>query len=327
MISHPTSYIVNSNALGDICASLPVLKHLIDTYHIDGKYKIVALPIFRDLFYFVPDCNFFDINKKVDFEEDYLQFKLNILEQDRVKTFTFPDGSSQSFNVIPQYNIPLRMHLTHYASIQFSNRVLPLEEMNYLQYPLDRSLIEHFNIDFSKCVAINPVFRSKTRRFSTKALTEICNYIKSKGYFPLFLGRDNIDYDDKDKLASTIDFDFSCGINLINKTSIKECINIISQCRTILGIDNGMLHLSAMCGDLPIIAGYTMCSPEIRLPVRHNQLGWNVHSVVPNKNCCRYCQDTWQCENHDFNWCYYGDYKCTEAMTAKKFIKHLEKIL
>ena len=323
--SQATSYIVNSNAIGDICATLPVLEYLIDNFHQDGKYKIIALPQFRDLFYFIPDSKFFDVGKRVDYEENYIQFKLNMLEQDIVKTFVFQNGQSSKMQVIPQYVNPLRMHLTHYASIQLANRVLPLEDMNYLRYPLDKSLIEKFNIDFSKCVAINPVFRSHTRKFLIAELTKICNYIKSKGYQPLFIGRDEIDYEDKEKSAKVINFDFSQGIDLRNKTTIKEVANIIANCKTIIGVDNGLLHLAAMT-EIPIVAGYTVASPEMRLPIRNNVLGYNVYPILPDIEC-QGCQDKWQLDNHNFNNCYHKHYNCIRQMTAEKFIKELEKIL
>ena len=325
IVSQPTAYIINSNAIGDIVASLPVLKHLIETYHQDKKYKIIALPVFRDLFYFISDGKFFDVNSRIDFEEPYAQFKLNILAGDKIKTFVFPDGNEVQMDVIPQYVIPLRMHLTHYASIQLSNRVLPLEQMNYPKYPLDDNLIEYFDIDFSKCVAINPVFRSHTRKFLPEELKKLCDYIKEKGYTPLFLGNTETNYDDKDKIAQNIDFDFSTGIDLRNKTTIKEVINIIAKCKTIIGIDNGLIHLAAMT-KIPIVAGYTMASPELRMPIRNNKLGYNIYPVLPDIEC-QGCQDKWQLDNHNFNECYFEHYDCTSKMSAEKFIAELEKIL
>lgn len=325
MHNTPTIFVVNSNALGDVAAALPVLKYCIDNFHSDGKYKIIAQEVFKPLFWFVPDENFVKIGDPVSTEGFYVT-KLNLLKDDLFETISYGGGRKFEFQIVTQYVTPLRLHLVDYASIQLANRVLDLKDKNYLQYPLNPDLITKFDIDFSKTVVINTSFRSKTRRFIPEELKKICEFINQKGCKPLFVGKTETPDYIKDIGYNSLDFDYSCGIDLRDKTELAELINIIAQSKAVIGVDNGIIHLAGMT-QTPIIAGYTLASPKLRLPYRNNKLGWNVYPVIPKKLECAFCQDKWQLQNHDFNFCKFEHYDCVKHMSADKFIKKLEKVL
>lgn len=351
MRGQPTCYILNSNAIGDTCASLAILKYLIETFHKDGKYKVLIVPQFRELLHFVPSDKLFSVFDTINFEEPYITVKLNILEQDRVKTIKLPDtnmvydgthytlnmpkgfkGRSIKFPIrevkitaVPQYVHPLRMHLSHYASIQFSNRIPALETLNYPQFPLDKRITETFNIDFTKCVAINTIFRGATRQFNPDELLKICNYIKDCGYVPLFVGKTETPEYCQNEPYNNIEFNTSVGIDLVNKTTLSELVNILAECKVVMGIDNGLIHLAALT-NVPIIAGYTIASPELRLPIRSNILGYDVQTVVPDVEC-RFCQDTTQLDNTNFNKCINNTNQCLKELNSEKFIHRLKNVL
>ena len=66
MIPNNVCYCVNSFALGDVIATAPAIKWMIDHYHFKNtisNYIVAAKTAFRDVLHFVPDANFRDFDK------------------------------------------------------------------------------------------------------------------------------------------------------------------------------------------------------------------------------------------------------------------------
>lgn len=325
--SQPTMYFINSNAIGDTVASLPILKDIIDNFHQDGNYGVITLPQFRDLFFFVDDEHFFDINQPM-INENYSFAKLNITESDKKIYFQLPNQLAMALDFKLQSLTPLRIHLSQYAGLQFANKIYSIEECNYLQYPIDTELDiqvqDKFKIDFSKCVLLNLTYRGDTRIIEPGVINDFCKYIKEKGLMPLFVGKKETPEYVNNAPYKTLEFDTSIGIDLRDKTTIKEMIYIMNQAHSIMGVDNGLIHLAAMT-KLPIIAAYTSCSPETRCPVRYGKLGGGIE-IVEADEACRYCSDKWNISGHDFNNCYYATNACCKSLTLGKFINAFENI-
>src|SRR5207245_757155 len=114
----------------------------------------------------------------------------------------------------------------------------------------------------------------------------------------------------------------------INKTNLLESREIINKAKTIVGLDNGLLHIAGTT-NIPIIGGFTTVEPKYRMPYRNNVLGYNYYPVVPPESLvCRFCQSNWTFTyEQDFKVCYYKDYLCIKQLSADLYIKELEKIL
>ncbi len=108
----------------------------------------------------------------------------------------------------------------------------------------------------------------------------------------------------------------------------------MSKAKAVVGVDNGLLHVAG-CTGVAIVGGFTTVRPEIRMPIRHNILGWNYHAVIPDKSLdCSFCQqDTNFLYGHDYRKCWYKEKKerteilCIKQLTADKFKTILESIL
>ncbi len=222
---------------------------------------------------------------------------------------------------------PMKTHLVDYAFLKLCDENPEIVHKNYLRVSLNDIDIPELP---SKYIVLTTGYTAKVREFPAKAVNEIVVYAKSKGYETVFLGQKQT----KTGVAHVIkgefnkDIDYSAGINLIDKTTLLQATNIMSNSVAVLGVDNGLLHVAG-CTEVPIIAGYTTVSPNIRMPIRHSVLGWNCAPVVPDESLsCSFCQEkTNFLFGHDYKNCMYKDNLCTTQMTSAKFITHLEKIL
>lgn len=306
----PVCYSVNSTAMGDILAAVPVVKYAIETYHKECDYRVVASTHFRPFFHFVPDSKFFALEDETwTFDKPYSIRKLN-------------DLSNKGKNVCRL--TPSKMTLSHYASIGLMGRILQKDAYNYI--PLQEVDVSHFGIDFSNSVLIVASFRDENRSIRENELLKISEYLHNRSITPIYVGKT----DKKDKAKgkwrgnpSTSPFTApSYGIDLRNKTSIPELASIISKSLAVVGVDSGILHLAGTT-KTPIIASYTNVDWKFRLPVRKE----GTTLVVEPDSKCRYCSSHWLMDFYNFANCYTGKFTCVNSLTADKYITALEMVL
>lgn len=225
---------------------------------------------------------------------------------------------------------PMKIHTVDYAFLKLCDEKPSLVDKNYLQ--INTKLIEKNN-KFTlpdKYVIFTIGYTAAVREFLPEHINTIAAYVKDKGYTPVFLGQKIT----KTGAAHTIqgnfsqEIDYSVGINLVDQTSLLEAAFIMHNSAAVIGVDNGLLHLAG-CTQAPIVGGFTTVSPELRMPVRRNILGWNYYPITPDDSLgCRFCQvKTNFLYGHDYKNCIYSDNLCTKQMTAEKFISRLEWIL
>lgn len=223
---------------------------------------------------------------------------------------------------------PMKMHLTDYAFLKLCDEVVSIEHKNYLKVRTNR--VDLGKIELPNKYAILAVGHTvKVREFPPNTVNEIVDYLLAKNITPVFLGQTNT----KTGAVHTIKGHFSAGINydkglnLIDKTSLVQAAKIMEGAKVVVGVDSGLLHVAG-CTDVPIVGGFTTVNPEIRMPVRHNELGWHYYSVVQDEDLkCRYCQvRTNFIYEHDYVNCIYKDFKCVKSLISEKFIAQLEKV-
>lgn len=221
---------------------------------------------------------------------------------------------------------PMKLHVLDYAFMKLCDENPGLEHKNYLQIP---------PVDLKgeippKAVAFTTGYTAKVRQWPAEEINKVTRYVKSKGYEVVFLGQTKTETGSKHVIEGNFDagIDFSLGENYVNKTSLIEAAEIMSVCKAVVGVDNGLLHLAG-CTRAAIVGGFTNVSPQIRMPVRYGVLGWNYYPVVPAKEvgCCHCQQNTNFLYGHDYRSCVYKDNDCSEGMKAELFIKQLDKIL
>ncbi len=254
----------------------------------------------------------------------------------------FSDGPKYWANGLPAIQTKgmvdaMRTHLVDNAFTVFANKQVEDKDKNYCKLNTKNIDITKFNLP-EKYVVVTTGFTAEVREMKASVVNEVASYIKSKGYEVVFLGSKaaSTGLDSQKILVGNFntEIDFSVGIDLIDKTTLLQAGKIIGQAKSIVGVDNGLLHIAG-CTDTYIIAAFTNVAPELRLPYRNNQLGWNCTAIVPEKSLkCRFCQSNWGFDlKTNFTKCYYKEnkmdttIKCVDSMTSSKFIEALEKVL
>jgi ADP-heptose:LPS heptosyltransferase len=266
--------------------------------------------------------------------------------QDYLLTFArhlIPNGFIRSYSMMKRFydqNLPtkttkwdgivspMKIPLLDYAFLKLCDENPSLENKNYLQVKPDKIDTSNFQLP-ENYVVITSGYTAKAREFKAEYINAISRYLISKEITPVFLGATKTltgarhiiegDFDE--------DLDLTLGINLINKTSLLEAAKIMSSAKAVLGVDNGLLHVAG-CTEVPIIGGFPSVKPEIRLPVRHNILGWNYYSVVPDQDKgCNFCQQTTNfLYGHDYRECVLKNDDSINEMKPEKFIAYLEML-
>lgn len=227
----------------------------------------------------------------------------------------------------------MRTHPVDYAFHMLVDIHAEIKDKNYLkirpdeiELPSDIILPEHYIV-----IAATATERIKT--MPNETINEIVQYIISKGYVPVFIGKSESptgEGDNKIK-GNKADIDYSIGLNFLDKTDLLQTAKIIEGAQALVSMDGGIVHVGG-CTNTSLIVGYTFIDgKKHNIPIRNNEMGWNSYIVEPEKSLgCRFCQSNMNLVyNWDFRKCYYGpdDYTCLKHMTSEKFIKGLEKFI
>ncbi len=299
--------------LGDLIAALPVVQYAIDNF----KHMHIL--------FWVPDYSYELVEKTLT--GDYL---LKIFsEYKKGITPVIPGVALTKYA-----DIALATHLTDVASISFLNKILKPKEKNYLSINTHTDLTK-YNLP-EKYVVITIAHTTEVREFLPEKINAIVQYVKSKGYTSVFLGKETSDCGTGHVIKGNVNerTNLNEGINLLEKTSLLEAYEIMKYAKVVVGLDNGLLHLAAM-SDVFIVSGFTSVEPFHREPFRHNVQGWGWISIVPPESLkCRGCQSKWVMNfGLDFRNCYYKETKldleiqCIKQLPVEKFIEALEKLL
>lgn len=159
------------------------------------------------------------------------------------------------------------------------------------------------------------------RAMPAKAFNELTAYTKALGVTPVFLGkRDFTATADQKQFAAygakfNSEYDFSCGIDLRERTTLLESVQIMRKARFVIGLDNGLLHFAGTT-PTPIIFGHNVASIEHRKIRR--QIGVTIDiSVSPESLPCIGCQSKVRfIPGHRFSNCLYGDKACLDYLFA-----------
>jgi len=301
------NFVIFQGGLGDILSSLPAVKYALDNH----THLIINFWTHDYAVEIIEKCFENYNNLKTLKLSNNKEYKENLLTRS-------PNGHKIS---------NLSCHLTDHAFLTIIGGSVKDHHKNYIQMePID---VSNFNLP-EKYVVVTTGFTSNTREWMPESVNGVTEYILSKGYTPVYLGKSYTLSYGNIGITGNFKADYSKGISLIDKTTLLEAHSIMNGSAAVLGLDNGLIHLAGM-GKAPIVAGFTTVDPQHRLPYRNDKLGDNCYVVTPTKEelACIHCQSnmTFADQTHCFTTCFYNDYKCIQLMTADKWIKELEKIL
>lgn len=305
-------FMLNTFAMGDVIAAVPVVKYMIDNFYTSPEsYKVCIKMGFRDLFPFVPDENIIDFDKKDNFwgiPPTFAVGTLNRKNEPRLVRTT-----------------PKSIHLSTYASLVFGDRIIPLDELNYVDIPTSHISLSKFNVDFSKAVILVSSYRDETRAWRNESILATALWLKEKGFIPVFIGKTDMDLtlSDAQRPKTALPNDLSpYGIDLRNKTSLLELVAMFKECKAVCGVDSGPIHLAGTTS-APIICGYTSVAPEHRIPIRKEGKTYALTADIP----CISCESRWRSNYWNFENCYLQHAECSKQLTADRFISVLREIL
>lgn len=297
----------NNGGIGDHIAYMSAVKYIKETFK------------FVEIHLFVPDF-FFELAHNL--VPGLLIYKFS----DIPKYWSDELPTKQTKNV----HSTLKTHLVDHGFHLLCDAQPSIEKKNYCR--LTPVPISQFGLPASYCV-VTTGFTAQVREMIPETVNVICEYLNARNITPVFLGSKSAPVGTKNfKLIGNFnnEVDYSKGIDLIDKTSLVEAGSIIAGAKAIVGLDCGLLHLAGTTST-PIVFGTTTVESHLRVPYRDNVLGKNCYVVEPPKSLkCRFCQSNWEFmykDNLDFKVCFYKDYKCTQSLTADKYIKFLDVIL
>ncbi len=304
ILSDPVCYCINSISMGDVIATAPIIKYAINNFHTNTDYKVLVKSCYNDFFTFVPNDKLGDQGEQHSFTPPWMVRNLNTPKSKNARITS------------------MHMHLTTFASIQLLNRIIPQDQRSYIDVP--KVDIGHFDIDFSKAILIVVTYRDDVRRIPLDTVKGVTDWVLSQGLLPVYIGK----LDDSAIWGNApfrLSFDAlpENGINLLNKTSLRELVSIMANSIAVIGLDSGLIHLAGTTS-VPIVCGFTNVAAEHRFPIRSDK---TIFIPIKPSVQCSHCQSYWNLHYHDFGYCYFKHAKCVEQMSADKFIKALSFII
>lgn len=301
----------NKGGLGDSVARMPAVKYILDNYKHITRVRLIV----QD--YFVPLA---ELLLKEHAE------RLDVHGYSTMKELLAAHPNTPGMMVDSVHHTTLRTHLTDHAFNTLVDIAVDEKHKEYIQVEVGTE----YRALYGSYVVLCTGFTSQTREWLPEYINEVARWIRAQGLRVVFLGKSEGRYWESTNGVTEAHFrtevDYSVGIDLREKTSLIDALQIMGQAHAVVGIDNGLFHLAA-CTNVPIVFGLTTLKPEHRVPYRPH--GARTYLVLPDKELgCRFCQSKMNfVYNFDHRTCYYGDYKCIEQMGAGKFVRELQSAL
>lgn len=308
--TRPMGFFLDNGGIGDYICFLSGIRYVAKNYpFIDGQIYAPS--------YFKPIVQ----NVFKDFEN------WTVYGSDQKET-TLVNGTLVKFPRIVPVNATM-MHLLDLGFLYYAE-VNPVPddenyycELDLTEVPLHRS-VENLNGQYA---IMTPGATHPSRTMPASVFNAIKDHIISMGLKPIFLGNSKNGGAKGTQYAFfPNDYDYSGGLNLINKTGLLEAAKIIDGSKFIVGLDNGLLHLGAMT-TAPIVFGYTIAGPTQRRPTRHSRAPIVDVTVSKEELACIHCQERIRFFNgHNFKFCFYKDFRCLELLNEHKFIEGINAL-
>lgn len=174
-------------------------------------------------------------------------------------------------------------------------------------------------------VVLTPYATAENRRLSAEAYNAVIDYCHTKGVMPVFLGKADLAPDHKMLESAGIRYDM--GLDLREKTSLREAAVIMHWAKAVIGLDNGLLHLAA-CTKTTVINCFTTVDPALRIAPRPYPAAKTIVLTPGESLHCRFCNTTMRyLIGHDFKNCLSGDNACVKMITGDSLVSALREVL
>lgn len=243
-------------------------------------------------------------------------------------SFLGTDVRIRGINISHQFYNATGAHLMDVGFAYYASMTTPKDAvLPVLDYPKIMLPKELEGVDY---VVIPTGNVHDARKVTGKHVNPLIDHIKAKGLVPVFLGKTDMLGNGQGGVRFPDDINYHEGIDLRDKTDVKQAAAILQHAKATVGLDCGLLHLAALMKDSRIVFGYNITSVEHREPRRNHGRHINVH-LTNEELACNACQSRYRhMAGHWFDKCLYGDSKCVDMLfadNAKRFTKALDEIL
>jgi len=125
-----------------------------------------------------------------------------------------------------------------------------------------KQLLQKFNLDLSQpVIALLPGAEyGEAKRWPIEYYAILANKLIEQGLQVWILGSE------KDHTAAESIAKNNSAINLCGKTSLEDCIDLLSVCKSAVTNDSGLMHIAAAV-DIPLVAIYGSSTPDYTPPL------------------------------------------------------------
>lgn len=175
-----------------------------------------------------------------------------------------------------------RIDIRQLHAINLGFQLLP-SEMDCYYLPTEQCNIE---LPTEKLVVIHPVSTWESRTWSADKWMDLTKRLNVLGYFVVSIGKDSSETGFFNVEKPVFNFEIEKGLNLMNKTSISDCWNIINAAQLFITMDSGLLHLAGTTNTKIIMLGSSI-HPYFRIPYRNGIHGHRIEYV--KGSCNSFC--------------------------------------
>jgi ADP-heptose:LPS heptosyltransferase len=235
------------NGLGDLICATPTIKKISDAY----QQKILVLSKMPELF------------KKNPYVES--SYKSSSVDMGYIKSNYIVHNSFYNVGKKNERGIEYKhnmMDIRQFHAIHLGF-MLGQNEMQCHFEPLTELEIEIPE----KFVLIHPVTTWPSRTWPAINWMKLTKDLNDLGYSVVSVGKDSSEKGFFNVEKPVFNFEIENGLNLMNKTSISDCWNLMQKASAFVTMDSGLLHLAGTT-DVPIIHLGSSIKPEFRIPYR-----------------------------------------------------------
>ena len=238
-----------------------------------------------------------------------------------------PDIHINGINTSRQFVTVVGAHPVDVGFAYYAGTIPALGDLPVLDYPKDRLIKAVREIGPYVVFPVGNVQAS--RKVLGQHLNPIIDYVKRVyGFTPVFLGKSDLLGNGKQSTTFDQDVNYHLGLDLRDRTTVKEAAAIMQHAEFTLGLDTGLLHLAALMKNSKIIFGYNITSVAHRAPRRKHGLTVNLTLTEAELKCIGCQSKLKHISGHTFDQCLYKDLKCVDLLfEPKKWFEAIDEIM
>lgn len=308
------NFVLNRGGVGDYINFIPAFKYVADVHtHITAR--IFAPPHMVELYKFFLKGHNISVYSKAD--------ATNVIAKDKENAQMISDPMTYKHYINATGAHLIDLGFMYYAGLSKApvgyDKLPHVPDDMLISYAYNQTIIDFFK-NTGKYVVMTPGATADARAIPAQHFNKLIHYVKSKGYEVVFLGKANFTTDKEAEAKAkhyfanfNTNYDYHAGVDLREKTTLIEALDIMDGAMCVIGLDNGLLHLAA-CTTTPVIFGYNIVEVEHRVPRRVEGDTYNITLSKESLPCIGCQSHTRFVHGHKFTQCLYGDYLCLDKL-------------